>query len=99
MGGLALAIQHGLNCGHTETITAILVVPSHVFSAQSWLESHEVFFLRIPFLQRNFREGIKTGHFTVRPTARGEGSAPPAQTVSKCENVDPFFSLFDSLIL
>ena len=41
------------NCGHTETITAILVVPSHVFSAQSWLESHEVFLLRIPFLQRN----------------------------------------------
>ena len=41
------------NCGHTETITAVLVVPSHVFSAESWLESHEVFLLRIPFLQRN----------------------------------------------
>ena len=46
------------NCGHTETITAVLVVPSHVFSAQSWLESHEVFLLRIPFLQRNFSKGL-----------------------------------------
>ena len=43
----------------------------------------------------------KDGLFTVRLTIRGgEGSAPSALAVIKCESFDPFLALkFDSLIL
>ena len=39
----------------------------------------------------DIRRGVKNEYFTVRLTVRGGGAAQSAVTISKCENVDPFF--------
>ena len=64
--------------------------------------------MTVVLIQENassFRGVVKNGYFMVRLIVReggeggGDGSAPSALTVSKCENFDFFSLILDSLTL